>query len=236
MRLTTVFVATLCIMGIAHADDPAGSFMEGPINMPSVPDAFYCQQPASNFYANNASSGFSSEIVDDIPDEFDGRLVQAVTVYLAEWGGGFIPPVNIVVNFYDDDCPPDTSAVVSYVVPWVDVMATELQSDPSSWYVVELTVPLSEPIELGSTGSIGWYADNSSSQAPPYCGAILTDDNAVWGDCGTYWAGDYWGYPRWTALSGYYNEVVHELAYCLWDSEPNPVLTATWGKIKSLYK
>jgi hypothetical protein len=236
MRLTRLIAVTICcIAGSAHAEDPASIFQAGPISMPNVPGAFYCQQPVSDYYAINASSGFASEVVDDIPDEWDGRMLEAVTVYLAEWGGAFSEPSNVVINVYNNDCLTiEQSPIVSYVVSYGDVTATVLMDDP--WSVVQLYVPLPEPIELGSTGSIGWYVENSWGQEPPYCGAILTDNNDVWGDCEAYWDGDYWGYVRWTPLSDYYgNGISQGLAYCLGEHDPSPTVQTTWGRIKSLY-
>ncbi len=94
-----------------------------------------------------------------------------------------------------------------------------------------MLIPLGGVYTLGSTSSVGGVVDQNWGQNPPYCGLVFCD--AIAG-CEGYWAGDYWGFPRWSPFSAYFGYGL-DLGYCL-GSGPVPTQDSTWGKVKSLYR
>ncbi len=228
MRLALVLLFMVGMVGVAVADT-AGFLTNEPLNLPDVRDAIYCQAPSSGWGAMNASEPFDAEMADDIPADLAGSGISGVTLYMAQWGGGHQGATSVDVNFYFSACPPGMTADLAYTVPWGDITVTNVYA--GSWYVDQLDIPLPEGVTIVNPMSIGWQINNDWGQNPPYCGSTISD--AVQG-CEGYWAGDYWGYPRWTAISSYYG-TPYDMAYCL---EGGAVATeeTTWGSVKSLYR
>ncbi len=105
MRIAAIALLLLTVAGGAFAWDSANVTAPGPVNLPEVREAFYCQQPSTSWNANNASVAFSSEMADGIPATYAGMNVTEVTLYVAEWGGGWTNPQGMIVNFYNASCP-----------------------------------------------------------------------------------------------------------------------------------
>ncbi len=202
---------------------------EGTLDLPELREQIYCQQPSSDWGAFNASTGFGSEQADDIPGAYAGQEVTGVTMWHAQWGGGPTAPSGLIVNFYNQACPPEQVAAYSFNIAWGDMEVTQVYA--GSWYVNQMTATLPNPVVLGATSSIGGIIDNNWGQNPPYNGLVYCSTVA---GCEQYWDGDYWGMPRWTPAS-YYFGYVTDLAYCL-EGGPTATQESTWGQVRSLYR
>jgi hypothetical protein len=181
----------------------------GPASLPSSRYDWYCQTTTSSWNAFNASSAFGSEMADDVPVQYAGYAVTEVTFYVAQWGYEWSNPTSITVNFYNTACPPGATADVSFEVPWSSCTVSVVYS--GDWEVRSVFIPLPGQVEIGQATSIGGVVNQNWGQVAPYCGLVLCD--TVTG-CEGYWAGDYWGYPRWTPYSYYFGYGM-DLAYCL---------------------
>ena len=181
----------------------------GPVDLPEARDSFYCQTTSTDWNAFNASSGFSSEMADDIPATYAGQSVSEVTFYVAQWYGGWTPFTSITVNFYDASCPPNQTADYSFEVPYGECTVEQVYA--GSWYVYSVFIYLPSVITIGTTTSIGGVVNQDWGQNPPYCGLVTCDQVA---GCGGYWAAEYWGYPRWSPFSDYLGYDM-DVAYCL---------------------
>jgi len=228
MKIGAIVLMLLAIAGSALAGSDWVS-APGPVDLPNARDAIYCQNTSSSWNALNASNGFSSEMADDIPGSFAGTDVNEVTFYVAEWGGGWNPFTSMTVNFYNTSCPPGMNADQSFEVAYGDCTAQQVYA--GGWYVYMMTIPLPQAVTIGSTTSLGGRVNNGWGQNPPYCGLVICD--TVTG-CGGYWAGDYWGYPRWTALGSYLGYPV-DVAYCI-GANVTPAEATSWGRVKSIFR
>ena len=195
-------------------------------------DAFYSQVPSVYWGANNASTGFDSELADDIPAGFAGMEITAVTLFHAQWSGGYTAPDALIINFYDAACPPTMDPATTFVIPWGELETEMVYED--AWFVNACTATLPEAVTITETMSIGGVIDNPWGDVAPYNGLCFTDDYVVAGCGEAYWAGEFWGFPRWSPLSAY-SGVELDLAYTL-ISEPVSNETSTWGALKSLYR
>jgi hypothetical protein len=197
--------------------------------LPEVRDSFYCQSVSASWNATNASSAFNSEMADDIPG-FSGSAVSQVTMYVAEWGGGWVDPQSFTFNFYVGVCPPNMTADATYTINWADLTPTLVYS--GGWYVYQITGNLPSSYTIGAATSLGGFSNNNWGQNAPYCGLVVCD---VPNGCGEgYWAGDFWGAPRWTPFSFYFG-YTWDVAYCL-GGGPTPAKSSSWGQIRGLYK
>ena len=231
MKFCTWLVALVCMTGLAVADQEAPVSIDGPTDLMPPEDAFYCQQPHSGWSAGNASTGFNSEEADDIPAEYAGMQITMVTLYHAQWGGGYTDPTGLIINFYDEACPPEMVPVVSHNITF-GALVTEMVYS-GSWFVMEMTATLPEPYTIGTSTSLGGVIDNYWGEDPPYNGLCFTDDGVIAGCGGGYWDGTYWGSPRWTPFADYFGN--YDMAYCLTGGGGTPAVDATWSQIKSLY-
>ncbi|MDM7916099.1 MAG: hypothetical protein QUU85_12655 [Candidatus Eisenbacteria bacterium] len=214
MRAIFLSVGFLALAATAFAlPQSAAVFSDDAVNLPGVRDGLYEQLPGINWNAFNASSGFGSELADDIPADLEGRYVGAVVLYVAEWGSvPWRPFTSLTVNFYDQSCPPNQVATQSYSVPYDWLNATQVYA--GDWNVYQCTAQLDSPYLLGSTTSMGAVVDQDWGENPPYCGLAVAD--VVYWGCESQWDGDYFGCPRWTPASYYFGEPV-DLAYALDD-------------------
>lgn len=230
MKIAAIVLTLLAVAVSAQAFDPA--FVNGPdtgIQPPAVREAFYCQPASSGWGAWNASIGFNSEEADDIPASLAGQNVTEVTFYVAEWGGGWTNPQSMIVNFYNSACPPGYNYDQHFDIPWSQCTATQVYA--GSWYVYEVLIPLGTTVTLGTPMSIGGVVGQNWGQNGPYCGLVFTD---TFQGCEMYWAGDYWGYPRWSPYSAYFG-YQGDMAYCL-GAGYVPTENTTWGRVRSLYR
>ena len=234
MRALILFCAAMFVAGAAYAvTDATPDAVYTPTNLTTLPQAFYCQQPHTTWLAFNASSPYDSELADDIPDEYVGYSISHVTVYHAQWAGGYTPPDDIIINFYNAECPPSMDPDMTYTVPY-DQCETEMVYQVD-WFVNAITVPIDPCVYISSPMSVGGLVTVGWGQNPPYNGLCLTDEYNVVGCGEAYWAGAFWGMPRWTICSAYWGAPL-DLAYCLHEEGGTPTQSSTWGRVKSLYR
>jgi hypothetical protein len=239
MRSVLLALAAMTLAVAAYAAGPVDDSDFAPGNGPD-PDAprdiFHCQDPTSGFWTTNSSTGFDSEMADDIPDEFDGRWVNEIVVYVGEWGATWMDPAGIIVNLYDNGCPPPLDPYDTLYFTWGDPTQMEyvFVNDQPSSYDLRVTLFVDPPFQITSRMSLGFVMDNTWGTDPPYCGVDYTEDYDIYG-CGEfYWDGEYWGYPRWTPISAYAG-VPRDIAYCLGEPGSTPTVPSTWSFIKGLY-
>jgi hypothetical protein len=233
MRIAIVAVAILALAAAAYAINPENDRgtppPENPFDGHSSRTLFHCQDPTSSYSTTNASTGFESEFADDIPAELDGMFVGQIVVYIGEWGGtGWVDPAGIIVNLYNEDCPPDMGPYETLYFNWGDAnqMEYEFVNDTGTSFDLRVTLFLGNMIQIQSPMSIGFVVDNTWGTEPPYCGVDYS--SSVYG-CGIgYYDHTYWGEPRWTS----YNDV----AYCLDDEGVVATESSTWSAVKHLYR
>ncbi len=174
-------------------------------------DSFYCQNPDySAVY--NMSSGFGSEIADDIPNELVGYTIDEITLWVGEYYGDWQDPDGVTVNFYYEECPPELEPALSYFIPWTQWEITEVYDGYALVY--ESTATLPEPVEVVNGMSIGAFVNISWGSAEPFAGICAT---AMWESYGcnpAYLDGTNWGYTRWTSIDNY-TDIPQDLAFCL---------------------
>jgi hypothetical protein len=205
-------------------------------------DAFYCQAPYG--LSINASTGFASEVADDVPAIHAGIAVTDVTLYVAEWLAPWVDPSGLELNVYSGGCPPAQVPDEHFEFSWDDVDATlYMEYPPTQLTVYEATVHLSHAVILQSETSIGARVAMSWGQDPPFCGFASTPLDEIHGCGEMYWEAPYNTppAPRWTTVStvvGY----SFDLAYCLGSAttsvaeRDSPIdHDQTWGRIKRLY-
>jgi hypothetical protein len=230
MKLTAIVLMLLSIAVTAYAWDSQSVSAPGPVDLPEMREAIYCQSTASDWNANNASVGFGSEMADDIPVAYAGTDVNEVTLYVAQWGAAWSNPAGMIVNFYNGVCPPGMAADASFTVPWAQCTAQLVYN--GGWVVYSVLIPLPQSYTVGATTSIGGIVDQGWGQNPPYCGLVFSGPIS---GCGQgYWDGDFWGFPRWSPFSNYFGYQL-DMAYCI-GGGPVPTHDTTWGRVRSLYR
>ncbi len=110
-----VLVSLILLCGLAftaQAVDPMFYKSDQPTNL-NLEDREldYCQLPDDAWNAINASAGFVSELVDDIPDAFECNMVGTWEFYVVEWGAQWQDPTGITMRLYNSACPPDLGPI-----------------------------------------------------------------------------------------------------------------------------
>lgn len=224
MRTLLVGLAVLLAAGWAFAQSPIEVSLGETVAVPQLQYEFYCQDPHVYLQTVNSSSSFGSEVADDIPDDFVGMDILDVVFYVSEWGGYWVNPSGVYVNFYDAECPPGGTPATSVYFPWASLDLELIYDAPGSFTCYRCTGYLPGAEAITADMSIGFQVDNDWGQTTPYCGIVMTDDNTTFGDCEAYWDGAYWGVPRWTPMSSYFG-IAFDVAYCLSDgAQGNPSL------------
>jgi hypothetical protein len=184
------------------------------VDTPLPPDfEFYCQAPHIYLWTWNASTGFGSESVDDIPDDFAGMEIVDVVFYMGQWGGYWVD-TGIYVNFYNSECAPGLTPDATYYFAWSDLTTELVYDDPGYFTAYRCKAYLPAPLMIAEDMSIGFQVDTDWGAVAPYAGVVTTDDYTTFGDCELHWDGTYWGYPRWTTATEY-SGVDVDIAYCL---------------------
>ncbi len=218
--------------GFALAEAPLIHGAKEPMGPAPTRDAFYCQPLNPYWNVHQASTGYSSEVADDIPLEFLGTMIHAVSLYVGEFYGDWIDPDGVVLNIYNSECLPSLDPDQSLYFAWDDI-EKEIVYD-GSWrvYLVDLILP--EPVMVLSEMSIGAYVDNSWGTEEPFCGVGITDFDDVYGACDAAIDAEDWGFLRWTP-SSHFTGVGIDLAYCL-TTGPVAADDVSWGSLKSVYR
>ena len=196
-------------------------------------DMFYEQAPSSWWWTTNGSTPFEAEEADDIPDELVGMLFNQVGFYVGAWEDCGIAPPGGYVNIYLGECPPAMTPAQSYHVAWTDLGATIVYEDPGWLTIWQCTALLPDAWTVEADMSLGFQVDIFWGEAAPYCGVVLTEDYTYFGCGEAYWSGDYWGYPRWGTISGYFGTAA-DVAYSL-GTTTTAAGESDWGAVKSLY-
>jgi hypothetical protein len=194
---------------------------------------FYCQQTSQSWSAANASSGFYSEMADDLPDDFQGGSLTGAVFYVAEWGAGWVNPQSFTFEVFNGACPPEMNAVASFTVDWGQLDPVLVYS--GDWTVYQITGYWYNHVYIGAHTTLGGFSNNNWGDSPPYCGLVVCD---VVSGCGEgYWSAEYWGAPRWTPLSWYFG-YEWDVAYCAigFGTGVVPVNQTSWGRIRSIYR
>jgi hypothetical protein len=232
-----MLIAVLCavaLVGVANATDETHVFISDTYDFTPPTESFYCQDPdASGWLTFNASTPFESASADDIPDALAGQLMDEVYFYGCQWGGTSpnFEAVNLGIHFAE--CPPNVGpADLMYTVAFADLSPEVVYDDGSQ--IVWFCKAMIPELEIQADMSLEFQLVMPWGQTTPYGGVVVTAEGDIHGDCDGYWAGDHWGYPRWThfAVYGYLRDV----AYCVGYSGGSAADPTTWGTIKSLYQ
>lgn len=212
MRSCMLFVALLVLPGSVIAGEEAPLFSpEFEVEDVRARSSFYCQVP-DYVGVYNVSSGFGSEIADDIPNEFAGATVSEVTLWVGEWSAPWQDPTGVAVNFYDAQCPPAMEPMLSFMIPWNQWNTQLVYSGYAEVYRAEATLP--EPVVLEAGMSIGAYVVITWGQNEPFAGLCSTGEWDINGCGEAYLDASWWGYARWSPTS-LYTQIPRDFAYCL---------------------
>ncbi len=225
----------------ASADDPSGLLLPDGGEVPATRDAFYCQ--SSWVGSVNASSGYDSEVADDIPDEFTGWVIDKIVLYVAEWMGTWVDPYGIAVNLYNSECPPDLEPTTHMEFDWAELSPVLEYHSPSFMTVYKVTATLPTPVVIEEEMSIGAYVLQDWGTNPPFCGFWFTPEDSVYG-CGELYLDYQSGAPRWTAFlnaapSGYYSDLTYcliEASTSVGEAQVDSSEIQTWGEIKEFFR
>jgi hypothetical protein len=214
---TYIFVLSVVVISLpASAGEASLTSPAFKLGAPWSRDAAYCQDP-EYIFVYNMSSGFDSEIADDVPDALAGMTVDEMTLWVGEWSAPWQDPTGVAVNFYDAECPPGMDPTHSFMIPWGD-WTTVLVYDGLA-RVYRCTASLPEPVEVVSDMSIGGYVVMTWGHDEPFCGLCATGEWVIAGCGEAYLDASWWGYPRWSPTS-LYTGIPHDLAYCLGVTTP----------------
>ena len=235
MRTFLLILVIMALAGYAYATDPLQMRAEEPHDVPPRTDIFYVQPPHATWWSINASTGFGSEVADDLPDPLYCYCVGDVDFYVAVWGG-CAEPLGVYVRFYDAECPPPLGApIAEYYFTWAECMPVVVYDDPCNMTIYYCIVILEPAIHIEYDMSISFQVHNDWGDAAPYCGITMTNDYDVYGDCEIYGDWAYWGLPRWTSGTAALG-IPTDIAFSLSEGWPSAAEASTWGHIKSLYR
>lgn len=230
MKVAILVLGLLALATTAMAWSPIMVSAPGPVNLPDVREAIYCQSTSSSWNVGNSSSAFQSEMADDIPNDFVGAQINEVTFYVGQWGASWMDPQNLVIDFWDGVCPPGMTPLATFTIPWGDLTVQTVYN--GSWTVKQCTAVLPNYVTLTPDMSLGGFSTTPWGQNPPYCGLTICDQI---NGCGPgYIAGATWGCPRWSPFSCLFG-ANYDLAYCIGGAVV-PAENTSWGQIRGMYR
>jgi hypothetical protein len=233
MRTFLLALVVLAFAGYAYAYEPQEAQLGAPVVPPANPGE-YVQPPNPYLWTVNASSGFNSYLIDDIPDWLYCNYVRGVDLYVAQWGGLWRDPLGIYIYFYYCECPPLCDPFQWHYIDWNMFDRELVYDDPGNftcWWV-KASICTCKHVEFDM--SIGFQVVTDWGDSTPYCGVVMTDYGDVYGDCMAWWDGTYWGYVGY--VDGFFADTA-DVAYSLvYETEPTRAEMTTWGQIKSLYR
>ena len=120
MRIAIVLLVVLGLSGAALATPPKYFTLDEEIKpLPNQRGMFYTQEPPHSGLATYiASTGSQSELADDIPSELAGHLISGLVVYVTLLDGLWQDPDGVVVNFYEQQCPPTMEPAFTRYFSW----------------------------------------------------------------------------------------------------------------------
>ncbi len=193
----------------------------------------YCQAADAGWAAVNASVGYLSELVDDIPESFECNTVTSWDFYIAQWGADWQDPTGIFLNLYNSSCPPDMGPDQEVWYAWNGPFMTADMVYDGDWEAWHIHIDPNDQTHVENPMSFGIIVDNDWGQDPPYCGIVTTTLGETFGACEAQFDGEAFGYPRWTPLSENTGGPT-DLAFCI-ELETTPTDDTSWSSIKSLY-
>ncbi len=216
MKATLVLVLWLLSWSLAKAGEEAMAFAPDgfvPVRQgtPSALSISYCQ-PAG-WTGINASSGYGSEIADDIPASLTGQSFNTVTLYMGQWLATWIDPQGLAIDIMYEQCAPSVVADLHFEFLWSELSPVFVGQSGSLTYY-EVTAVLPTPLTITTNMSLGAYVLNDWGNGAPFCGFSATQRDDIFGCDEAYWEAPSDGAVRWTSLSaasGFYGD----LAYCL---------------------
>jgi hypothetical protein len=221
MRRTILFLSWLSFVllatGVSAAAEPG--LARAPHSWASHPPAqhrtwevLYAQEPGG--LAANASTGYGSELADDIPSAEAGVEFNTVTLWVAEWLGAWTDPQGLVIRIYDQQCPPALSPELVFTFAWDDLDVVFWNEIPGLMTIYQVTAQLPEPVTASANMSIGGYVLNNWGNNPPFCGFLSAGETLPFVGCGPmYWDNSADGFPRWTLFE--YGSYSPDLGYYL---------------------
>lgn len=201
---------------------------------PGSAQMIYCQEPGPQWWSPGGTTSYNTEVADDLPASLVGRQIDVITTYVCEWNcTSWQDPDGLVVNFYDHACPPDSTPAIHFEIPW-SALRVEVVPE-AEWFVRRVTAALPGVVEIQAGMSIGESVIND--WATMYVGLIMTDHYDVSG-CEFFLDCAFLGYPRWTPGSAtpWWQNIPHDLAFCLGFTGGVPADPLTWGNLKGMYR
>src|SRR5512136_165985 len=92
MRILVIALIAVLAAACAYADVMQQARAPEQVTIPRPVFEFYCQAPHVYLQTINASTGFYSEVADDIPNSFAGMVIHDVVFYVSEWAGYWMDP------------------------------------------------------------------------------------------------------------------------------------------------
>lgn len=203
MKAALVALILLGLTSVAYADavNPMYFVIDKPIPGVHLRDG-YCQDPAENFgIIINASAEFLSEVADDMPESLECDDFVGWDLLIGGWGDQWQDPYGIKISYYNSGCPPDYGPDQEVVYLWDGpFLHAELVWDDqyTAWAV---HIEGQDQTHIENPMSIGIQVEDNGDQEPPFYGVVLTEPGNIGGQCEAYFSGDFYGYPRWTAMS-----------------------------------
>jgi len=238
-RTLPAILTTALLVTSAGAQTSDGILLSEAGDSPSVATAgsFHCQ--TSLYGSANASTGYGSEMADDIPASLAGLSIQRVTLLVAEWLAPWIQPDGIEIRFYAGACPPSLAPSSVFLFTWEELSGFRRNDIDPPFTVYEMTALLPSAVEIVPPMSIGAIVKNSWGTSTPSCGFMFGRANAIAGCDGFYWHLPP-QVPHWSAMS------FGDLWMCLGsdatgvplgdESAPQAAQETSWGGIKRLYR
>ncbi len=262
MRCVLLLLLAMVFSSVAEGTPPSGYRTWAPVDLPPPPDQMpwyenlwdfqHSQLPSPYLVTINSSTGFGTEVVDDVPENLYDLCANHWGFYIAEYGGAWQDPAGIIISaYYGSVCPPELAPIRTRYVPWGDIIDdwTEWVLPLAGWKQLVYEEPgcftcyrvllelCHDQLHIRHSTSVSIVVDNTWGEDPPYCGVVMTGDHEVFACGEAYWDGDFWAAPRWTPISEAYSGIPVDLAYGVCHcASPTASEVSTWGAVKALYR
>ena len=221
MRTAIVLVLLFALASAAYAVDPRFFKSDKPVKLDFQHQREdYCQEHAPNYAVIlNASSGYLTEVGDDLPESFECSQVSGWDLIIGGWGAAWQDPYGIKVSIYEASCPPDMGPSHEVMYVWNGPFMTAECVWDGDWTAWHVHIDPVDQTHIENPMSMGIQVQNQWGQDPPYVGVVLTGEGQIYGQCEGYFSGDLLGYPRWTPISVPMG-APYDLAFCMTTDNP----------------